>query len=192
MKTLLLERFKTRQTKEFQCDNREQPLKSILKIKPKERYYSQFTPLLADLDSYSCVVRDEQADVLRISLVNMAIYEFYLFAFGLSGTFPVSRIFVYNCDRCNYVHDHDCGDHEIWKENHLYCYELTLPAATEREEYQQKILNDLHNKFHLEVRIEKEQVVSDVYFNEIMGCPAATSWHEQTVMTIKPRIMMSC
>lgn len=191
MKTLLLERFKTRQTREFQSHNREQPLKSILKIKPRERYYSQFIPLLEDLDSYSCVVRDEHADVLRISLVNMAIYEFYLFAFGLSGAFPVSRIFVYNCDRCHYVHDQECGDLRIWKKNHLYCYELTLPAATEREEYQQRILNDLNTRFHLEVRLEKEQVVSDIYFNEMMGCPAATSWHEQTVMTIKPRLMMS-
>jgi len=191
MKTLLLERFKTRQTREFQSHNREQLLKSILKIKPRERYYSQFIPLLEDLDSYSCVVRDEHADVLRISLVNMAIYEFYLFAFGLSGAFPVSRIFVYNCDRCHYVHDQECGDLRVSKKNHLYCYELTLPAATEREEYQQRILNDLNTRFHLEVRLEKEQVVSDIYFNEMMGCPAATSWHEQTVMTIKPMVMMS-
>ncbi|SJN48494.1 hypothetical protein FM120_21380 [Sphingobacterium faecium PCAi_F2.5] len=41
------------------------------------------------------------------------------------------------------------------------------------------------------MRLEKEQVVSDIYFNEMMGCPAATSWHEQTVMTIKPMVMMS-
>ncbi|HCU46325.1 MAG TPA: hypothetical protein DF610_17155 [Sphingobacterium sp.] len=66
-----------------------------------------------------------------------------------------------------------------------------MPAATEREEYKQRILNDLNTRFHLEVRLEKEQVVSDIYFNEMMGCPAATSWHEQTVMTIKPMVMMS-
>jgi hypothetical protein len=65
-------------------------------------------------------------------------------------------------------------------------------VATEREEYQQRILNDLDDMFQLEVKIEKEHVVSDIYFNEKMGCPAATSWHEQTVMTIKPKVLSDC
>lgn len=188
MKVVLQDRFKTRVMKEFQYHNREQPLKSILKAKPSERYYAKFAPPLEELDSYSCVVRDEKTDLLRISLVNMAIYEFYLFAYGLSATFPVSRIFVYNDDRCHYLHSQECGDAVLWREKYMYCYEITLPAATEREEYQQRILNDLDNMFQLEVKIEKEQVVSDIYFNETIGCPAATSWHEQTVMTIKPRM----
>jgi hypothetical protein len=92
MKVVMQDRFKTRVLKEFQYHNREQPLKSILKVKPTSRYYAEFTPPLEDLDSYSCVVRDEKADLLRISLVNMAIYEFYLFAYGLSATFPASRL----------------------------------------------------------------------------------------------------
>lgn len=187
MKVIVQDRFKTRVMKEFQYYNRKQPLKSILKIKPLDRYYAKFTPAMEELDSYSCVVRDEKADILRISLVNMAIYEFYLFAYGLSASFPVSRIFVYDDDRCHYLHGQECGDIELWKEKNWYCYELTLPAGTEREEYQQRMLNDLYEMFRLEVKIEKEHVVSDIYFNEKMGCPAATSWHEQTVMTIKPK-----
>jgi len=187
MKTLRQDRFKTRVMKEFQTHNREQPLKSILKVKPPEQYYAQFTSPLKGLDSYSAVVRDEKADILRISLVNMAIYEFYLFAFGLSANFPVSRIFIYDDNRCQYLHTQDCGDSALWREKYLYCYEITLPAATEREEYQQRILNDLDSMFQLEVKIEKEQVVSDIYYNEKLGCPVATSWHEQTVMTIKPK-----
>lgn len=187
MKVVIQDRFKPRVMKEFQCHNREQLLKSILKVKPPEQYYAKFTSPLEELDSYSCVVRDEKADILRISLVNMAIYEFYLFAYGLSSTFPVSRIYVYNDDRCHYLHSHDCGDALQWKKNYMYCYEVTLPIATEREEYQQRILNDLDMMFHLEVKIEKDLVVSDIYFNEKLGCSAATSWHEQTVMTIKPK-----
>ncbi|UIR56939.1 hypothetical protein LZQ00_03770 [Sphingobacterium sp. SRCM116780] len=187
MKTLLLERFKIRQMKESQYQNREQPLKSILKVRPQGRYYAMFTPPLEELDSYSCVVRDEKTDIIRISLVNMAIYEFYLFAHSLSATFPTSRILVYNGNRCQYIYGQECGDVTLWKKQHLYCYEITLPADTEREEYQQRILNDLDATFQLEVKIEKEQVVSDIYFNEKMGYPEATSWHEQTVMTIRPR-----
>lgn len=187
MKIVLQDRFKIRPMKEFQYHNREQPLKSILKTKPKERYYARFTLLMEEFDSYSCVVRDENADILRISLVNMAIYEFYLFAYGLSASFSASRIYVYNGDRCHYVHSIECGDVELWKETHLYCYEITLPAATEREEYQQRILNDLEEMFKLDVHLEKEQVVSDIYFNEQLGCLEPTSWHEQTVMTIRPR-----
>lgn len=190
MKIVRQDRFKTRVMKEFQSHNREQPLKSILKVKPQEQYYAQFTPPLVGLDSYSSVVRDEKTAILRISLVNMAIYEFYLFAFDLAATFPVSRIFVYNDDRCHYLHTQDCGDSVQWREKYLYCYEITLPAVTEREEYQQRILNDLNHRFQLEVKIEKEQVVSDICFNDKLGYPVATSWHEQIVMTIKPKVAL--
>lgn len=192
MKIVGQNRFKTRIMKEFQSHNREQPLKSILKVKPQEQYYAQFMSLLVGLDSYSTVVRDEKTTILCISLVNMAIYEFYLFAFDLAATFPVSRIFVYNDDRCHYMHAQDCGDSVQWREKYLYCYEITLPAVTEREEYQQRIFNDLNHMFQLEVKIEKEQVVSDVYYNEKLGCPVATSWHEQTVMTIKSKVSLCC
>jgi len=130
-------------------------LKYVKGERPSQRYYSLLIHLSEPSDSFSLVVRNEAMDVLRISLINMKIYEIYLFALALPADFPVSQILVLGEDRERFIPNDD-------KENSPgYCYELTVPAKTEREEYQQRILNDLNKHFKLDVRIEKLAVVKD-------------------------------
>jgi hypothetical protein len=75
MKAVRQDRFKARVMKEFQTHNREQPLKSILKVKPQEQYYAQFTPPLKGLDSYSAVVRDEKVSCIKKHIyINMCFF----------------------------------------------------------------------------------------------------------------------
>ncbi|WP_400262953.1 hypothetical protein ACFX5U_07720 [Sphingobacterium sp. SG20118] len=87
----------------------------------------------------------------------MAIYECYLFALGLPANFPTEQIIVYGYERAKYIPCKICPD----SENHLYDYELTVPANTEREEYRQRMLNDLNEHFQLDVRVEKLSIVKD-------------------------------
>lgn len=57
--------------------------KAILEKRAKESYYSLLIPSEKDISPFITVVRDARNDVIRITMVNMAIYECYLFALGL-------------------------------------------------------------------------------------------------------------
>ncbi|AIM37000.1 hypothetical protein KO02_10070 [Sphingobacterium sp. ML3W] len=159
-------------------------LKSLAKGRPKERYYSFLNPSKELKSSYSAVVRDDRSDVLRITLAHMAIYECYLFAFGLPANFPTEQIIVYGYERAKYIPCKICPD----SEKHLYNYELTVPANTEREEYRQRMLNDLNEHFQLDVRVEKLSIVKDS--RQIMtkrGESVELIWQEQPTMIMKTK-----
>lgn len=150
--------------------------------RPAQRYYSLLIHLSEPSDSFSLVVRNEAVDVLRISLINMKIYEIYLFALALPADFPISQILVLGKDRERFIPNDE-------KENTPgYCYELTVPAKTEREEYQQRILNDLNKHFKLDVRIEKLAVVKDSRkVVKMTGESVELIWAEQLTMIIKAK-----
>ncbi|AIM37240.1 hypothetical protein KO02_11475 [Sphingobacterium sp. ML3W] len=159
-------------------------LKCLIKVRPKERYYSFLNPSKEQVRSYSAVVRDERSDVLRISLAHMAIYECYLFALGLPANFPTEQIIVYGYERAKYIPCKICPS----SEKHLYDYELSVPANTEREEYRQRMLNDLNEHFQLDVRVEKLSIVKDS--RQIMtkrGESVELIWQEQPTMIMKTK-----
>ncbi|QQD12362.1 hypothetical protein [Sphingobacterium sp. UDSM-2020] len=148
--------------------------------RPSQRYYSLLISLSEPSDSFSLVVRNEAVDVLRISLINMKIYEIYLFALALPADFPVSQILVLGEDRERFIPNEEKGNIPG------YCYELTVPAKTEREEYQQRILNDLNKHFKLDVRIEKLAVVKDSRkVVKMTGESLQLIWAEQLTMVMK-------
>ncbi|MEN5379092.1 hypothetical protein [Sphingobacterium kitahiroshimense] len=150
--------------------------------RPSQRYYSLLIHLSEPSDSFSLVVRNEAIDVLRISLINMKIYEIYLFALALPVDFPISQILVLGEDRERFIPNDE-------KENTPgYCYELTVPATTEREEYQQRILNDLNRHFKLDVRVEKLAVVKDSRkVVKMTGESVELIWAEQLTMVMKAK-----
>nr|WP_315396803.1 hypothetical protein [uncultured Sphingobacterium sp.] len=150
--------------------------------RPSQRYYSLLIHLSEPSDSFSLVVRSDAHDVLRISLINMKIYEIYLFALALPADFPISQILVLGEDRERFIPNDDKGNVPG------YCYELTVPAKTEREEYQQRILNDLNRHFKLDVRIEKLAVVKDSRKVVKMNCESVELiWAEQLTMIMKAK-----
>ena len=159
-------------------------LKSLAKGRPKERYYSFLNPSKEQVSSYSAVVRDDRSDVLRITLAHMAIYECYLFALGLPANFPTEQIIVYGYERTKYIPCKICHQ----SEKHLYDYELSVPANTEREEYRQRMLNDLNEHFQLDVRVEKLSIVKDS--RQIItkrGESVELIWQEQPTMIMKTK-----
>ncbi|MEN5054035.1 hypothetical protein [Sphingobacterium kitahiroshimense] len=162
--------------------------RALVKRRPKERYYSIITQSKQADRSYSSVVRDDSTDVLRISLANMAIYECYLFALGLPSSFPTDQIIVYSHDRERYI-PRKVGDYSYSRDrNHLYCYELTLPASTEREEYRQRILNDLNQHFDLDVKVEKLSIVKDSRKVFTMdGESVELIWEEQLMLIMRTK-----
>lgn len=157
-------------------------LKYVKGERPSQRYYSLLIRLSEPSDSFSLVVRNEAIDVLRISLINMKIYEIYLFALALPADFPISQILVLEEDRERFIPNEE-------KENTPgYCYELTVPAKTEREEYQQRILNDLNKHFKLDVRVEKLAVVKDSRkVVKMSGESVELIWAEQLTMIMKAK-----
>ncbi|MDH5828720.1 hypothetical protein [Sphingobacterium faecium] len=160
----------------------------ILNKRPKERYYSYLAPSKEAVSSYSAVVRDDGNDVLRISLVHMAIYECYLFALGLPLRFPIEQIIVHGDDKADYIPARTTGSRSCSPEIQRYDYELTVPADTEREEYRQRILNDLNDEFQLEVRVEKLSIVTDS--RQILtkdGASVELIWQEQPMMIMKSK-----
>lgn len=162
--------------------------RALVKRRPKERYYSIITQSKQADRSYSSVVRDDRMDVLRISLANMAIYECYLFALGLPSSFPTEQIIVYSHERERYIPSKVGDDRSSRDLNHLYCYELTLPASTEREEYRQRILNDLNQHFDLDVKVEKLSIVKDSRKVFIMdGESVELIWEEQLMLIMRTK-----
>lgn len=165
-------------------------LKDRTDERPKDRYYSYVIASKKEHESYSAVVRDERKDVLRISLVNMAIYECYLFAVGLPLSFPTEHIIVHGEDKSKLVPPRTNNYREqLSAHNDFYDYELTVPADTEREQYSQRILNDLNDHFQLEVHIENLSVVKDSRsFMTDKGESIELIWEKQPTMIMKTKI----
>lgn len=172
----------------------QEPLRNRLKNRtderPKDLYYSYVIASKNKGDSYSTVVRDERKDVLRISLVNMAIYECYLFALGLPLSFPTEHILVHGNDKSKLVPPRTNNYRmQVPFNNDFYDYELTVPADTEREQYSQRILNDLNDHFQLEVHIENLSVVKDSRsFMTDQGESIELIWQAQPTMIMKTKI----
>ncbi|UXD71069.1 hypothetical protein MUK51_07185 [Sphingobacterium faecium] len=182
MITLLPERFfKTASLPISECPAHS-AMKYVMKERPAQRYYSLMIRLLESSDSFSMVVRNDNTDVLRISLINMTVYEIYLFALGLPANFPTNQILVLgeNKERFIPTEKGDCVS--------SYCYELAVPAHTEREEYRQRILNDLNKHFGIEVTLERLTTVKDSRkVLSIAGESLELIWEEQLMMIMKAK-----
>jgi len=157
-------------------------MKYVKEERPAQRYYSLMIRLLEPSDSFSMVVRNDNTDVLRISLINMTVIEIYLFALGLPANFPINQILVLGEHKERFI--------PIEKGERIssYCYELAVPARTEREEYRQRILNDLNKHFGIEVTLERLTIVKDSRkVLSIAGESVELIWEEQLMMIIKAK-----
>ncbi|UZJ65618.1 hypothetical protein OKW96_05380 [Sphingobacterium sp. KU25419] len=71
----------------------------------------------------------------------------------------------------------------------LYSYELTVPANTEREEYRQRILNELNAHFELEVRTEMLHIVKGSRpISHLEHEEVEILWDQQLTMIMKTKI----
>lgn len=182
MITILPERFFKNVSLPISESSAQSAMKYVKKERPAQRYYSLMIRLLESSDSFSMVVRNDNTDVLRISLINMTVYEIYLFALGRPANFPINQILV-------------LGDHmeqfiptEKKDTVSSYCYELAVPARTEREEYRQRIKNDLNKHFGIEVTLERLTIVKDSRkVLSIAGESLELIWEEQLMMIMKAK-----
>lgn len=182
MITLLPERFFKNGSLPVSESSAQSAMKYVMKERPAQRYYSLMIRLLELSDSFSMVVRNENTDVLRISLINMTVYEIYLFALGLPANFPINQILVLGEHKERFI--------PLQKGESIssYCYELAVPARTEREEYRQRILNDLNKHFGIEVTLERLTIVKDSRkVLSIAGESVELIWEEQLMMIIKAK-----
>jgi len=182
MITLLPERFFKKPESSSTRSSKQSAMKYLMQERPPQRYYSLMIRLLEPSDSFSSVVRNDSTDVLRISLINMAIYEIYLFSLGLPANFPTDQILILG------EHNEQFLPKYKGEPISTYCYELTVPARTEREEYRQRILNDLNEHFGIDVRVEKLTIVKDSRkVLTIRGESVELLWEEQLMMIIKAK-----
>ena len=182
MITLLPERFFKNGSLPISESSAHSAMKYVMKERPAQRYYSFMIRLLESSDSFSMVVRNDNTDVLRISLINMTVIEIYLFALGLPANFPTNQILVLgeHKERLIPTEKGDCVS--------SYCYELAVPARTEREEYRQRILNDLNKHFGIEVTLERLTIVKDSRkVVSIAGESLELIWEEQLMMIMKAK-----
>jgi hypothetical protein len=183
MITLLPERFFKKLESSSIESSKQSAMKYLMEERPPQRYYSLMIRLLEPSDSFSSVFRNNSTDVLRISLINMAIYEIYLFALGLPAHFPTDQILI--------IGEHSDQFLPKYKGDTIstYCYELTVPAQTALEEYQQRILNDLNKNFKIDVRVEKLTIVKDSRkVLTIAGESLELLWEERLMMIIRPNL----
>lgn len=157
--------------------------KAIVDKRPKERYYSLLVPSEKDISPFISVLHGTRNDVLRINFVCMAVYECYLYAFGLPSNFPKEQIIVLGEDRVKYIPCRSCQ----YGGKHLYEYELTVPASTEREEYQQRIINDFNEHFQLDVNVEKLSIVKESRPIGEDGKSVELIWDEQITMIMRKK-----
>lgn len=160
---------------------------SIVAQRPKELYYSLLVPSAEKTDPYITIVSDARKDVLRITMVCMAVYESYLFALGLPSNFPKEQIIVFGHDRAKYIPCRSCD----YGEKLIYHYELTVPADTAVEQYQQRICNDLNDHFQLDVKVEQLSIVKDSRSIKTKnGESVELIWDEQPTMIMRARRMV--
>lgn len=182
MITLLPERFFKNVSLPVSESSAQSAMKYVMKERPAQRYYSLMIRLLEPSDSFSMVVRNDNTDVLRISLINMTVFEIYLFALELPANFPVNQILVLGEHKEQFI------PIEKGESISSYCYELAVPARTEREEYRQRILNDLNKHFGIEVTLERLTIVKDSRkVLSIAGESVELIWEEQLMMIIKAK-----
>ncbi|MEN5055151.1 hypothetical protein [Sphingobacterium kitahiroshimense] len=182
MITLLPERFFKNVSLPISESSAQSAMKYVMKERPAQRYYSLMIRLLEPSDSFSMVVRNDNTDVLRISLINMTVYEIYLFALELPANFPLNQILVLGEHKERFI------PLEKGESISSYCYELAVPARTEREEYRQRILNDLNKHFGIEVTLERLTIVKDNRkVLSIAGESVELIWEEQLMMIIKAK-----
>lgn len=182
MITLLPERFFKNASLPISESCAQSAMQYVMKERPAQRYYSLMIRLLEPSDSFSMVVRNDNTDVLRISLINMTVYEIYLFALGLPANFPTNQILVLGEHKERFIST------EKGENLSSYCYELAVPARTEREEYRQRILNDLNKHFGIEVNLERLTIVKDSRkVLSIAGESVELIWEEQLMMIIKAK-----
>jgi hypothetical protein len=182
MITLLPERFFKTLSLPISESSAHSAMKYVMKERPAQRYYSLMIRLLESSDSFSMVVRNNNTDLLRISLINMTVYEIYLFALGLPANFPLNQILVLGEHKERFIPTEkgDCVS--------SYCYELAVTARTEREEYRQRILNDLNKHFGIEVTLERLTIVKDSRkVLSIAGESLELIWEEQLMMIMKAK-----
>lgn len=182
MITLLPERFFKTASLPISESSAQSAMNYIKKERPEQRYYSFMIRLLEPSDSFSMVVRNDNTDLLRISMINMTVYEIYLFALGLPANFPLNQILVLGEHKERFIPTEkgDCVS--------SYCYELAVPARTEREEYRQRILNDLNKHFGIEVTLERLTIVKDSRkVLNIAGESLELIWEEQLMMIMKAK-----
>jgi hypothetical protein len=182
MITLLPERFFKNVSLPISESSAQSAMKYVKKERPAQRYYSLMIRLLEPSHSFSMVVRNDNTDLLRISLINMTVYEIYLFALGLPANFPLNQILVLGEHKERFIPTEkgDCVS--------SYCYELAVPARTEREEYRQRILNDLNKHFGIEVTLERLTIVKDSRkVLSIAGESLELIWEEQLMMIMKAK-----
>ncbi len=182
MITLLPERFFKHVSLPIAESSEQSAMKYVKEERPTQRYYSLMIRLLEPSDSFSMVVRNDNTDILRISLINMTVIEIYLFALGLPANFPINQILVLGEHKERFI--------PIEKGERIssYCYELAVPGRTEREEYRQRILNDLNKHFGIEVTLERLTIVKDSRkVLSIAGESVELIWEEQLMMIIKAK-----
>ncbi|WP_447767931.1 hypothetical protein [Sphingobacterium faecium] len=182
MVTLLPERFFKNVSLPVSESSAHSAMKYVMKERPAQRYYSLMIRLLEPSDSFSMVVRNDNTDVLLISLINITVYEIYLFALELPANFPINQILVLGEHKEQFIpiEKGDCVS--------SYCYELAVPARTEREEYRQRILNDLNKHFGIEVTLERLTIVKDSRkVVNIAGESLELIWEEQLMMIMKAK-----
>lgn len=185
MITLLPERFFKTASLPVSESSAQSAMKYVMKERPAQRYYSLMIRLLESSDSFSMVVRNDNTEVLRISLINMAVYEIYLFALGLPANFPINQILVLGEHKEQFI------PIEKGASISSYCYELAVPARTEREEYRQRILNDLNKHFGIEVTLERLTIVKDSRkVLSIAGESLELIWEEQLMMIMKAKVVV--
>ncbi|WP_400260886.1 hypothetical protein ACFX5U_12450 [Sphingobacterium sp. SG20118] len=186
MINLLPERFFKQESIDSAQEAPPKALQYVKEERPAQPYYSLLIRLLEPSDAYSMVVRNDRTDVLRISLINMSIYEIYLFALGLPAEFPTNQVLVLGEERKHFISDDPFGILPT------YAYELAVPAKTEREEYRQRILNDMNKHFQLEVRVEKLSIVKGSRkVLTISGESVELIWDEQLMMIVKANKVVS-
>ncbi|KKX46430.1 hypothetical protein [Sphingobacterium sp. IITKGP-BTPF85] len=182
MITLFPERFFKNGSLPVSESSAQSAMKYVMKERPAHRYYSLMIRLLEPSDSFSMVVRNDNTDVLRISLINMTVIEIYLFALGLPANFSTNQILVLGEHKERFI------PIEKGESISSYCYELAVPARTEREEYRQRILNDLNKHFGIEVTLERLTIVKDSRkVLSIAGESVELIWEEQLMMIIKAK-----
>lgn len=124
-------------------------------------YQSLVTKALPGLGSKIGIVVSADSSTKRSYLINQPLLVLIQSATGFNG--PRNRVVIQVKDSSRFIKVSE----NDWKNNQLFCYELTMPYATTKEQQQKLKLQDVERYFSLKANIVQKKM--DAYSLQLTG-----------------------
>ncbi len=147
---------------DFKKYDYKQPLVSLNEMnipdfsKPSSFSYSAFTSYMPGQSKSKNISVDSSAGLIRLSIFNHSIIDFYRTIFKLPKLSP-SNLRLYVMDSSRFIFTSKISSSDLWKTQNEFCYEAVFPFNISEAKKNEKILSDLNFYFGVTAWVERDK-----------------------------------